>query len=286
MAFVKLMNDKLFMTFFGDPENIFAIEYFLECYRNLRKGSLKGKIHLAFEKTLQRKNIKSKTNRCDIVIVEKDMVTNIEAYTQFGKNEMYKSGVYVCNLGDFFLSKMKKYKTIKKIVQINIVEKLSDAILEKQCESALTVFPLTEMLEIVIIRLDMLDKVDYNHGERTKDYVTFLKYLKAENEEERISFEKKGRIYKKMNEKILNIIRDGLNPNDFDHDAWCEELAYRNGERKGEKRGITIGEERGITKGEDSLIQKMISKGKTDEDIANTTEIDIARIRKLRESMI
>ena len=279
--FVKLMNDKLFMTLFGNPENIYAIEYFLECYRNLKKGSLKGKLHLTFEKTLQRKNIKSKTNRCDIVIVEKDVVTNIEAYTQLGKDEMYKSGVYVCNLGDYFLSKMKKYKTIQKIVQINIVEKLSDAILEKQCESALTVFPLTEMLEVVIIRLDMLDKVDYNHGERTKDYVTFLKYLKAQDEEERISFEKKGRIYKKMNEKIMSIIRAGLNSNDFDHDVWCEELAYRKGERNGEKRG----EKRGIAIGEDSLIQKMISKGKTDEDIANTTEIDIARIRKLRESM-
>ena len=285
MTFVKLMNDKLFMTFFGDPENIFAIEYFLECYRNLKKGSLKGKLHLAFEKTLQRKNIKSKTNRCDIVIVEKNMVTNIEAYTQFGKDEMFKSGVYVCNLGDFFLSKMKKYKTIKKIVQINIVEKLSDAILEKQCESALTVFPLTEMLEIVIIRLDMLDKVDYNHGERTKDYVTFLKYLKAQDEEERISFEKKGRIYQKMNEKILSIIRAELNPNDFDHDSWCEKFAEKRGIAIGEKRGIAIGEKRGEERGENKLIQKMISKGKSDEDIANTTEIDIARIRKLRESM-
>ena len=116
---------------------------------------------------------------------------------------------------------------------------------------------------------DMLDKVDYNHGERTKDYVTFLKYLKAENKEERISFEKKGRIYQKMNEKILSIIRAELNPNDFDHDSWCEKFA--------EKRGIAIGENK--------LIQKMISKGKSDEDIANTTEIDIQRIRELRASM-
>ena len=185
----SLMFDKLFINLFGNPKNIYAMEYFLECYRNLKAGSLKGKLNLAFESTLLRKNLESKTNRCDIVIVEEDVVTNIEAYRQFGKEELEKSGNYVFNLGDTFLSKMKKYKKIKKIVQINIVEKLNDSILKKQCENALTVFPLTEMLEIIIIRLDLIDKVDYNHGERTKDYVTFLKYLKARNQKERESFE-------------------------------------------------------------------------------------------------
>ncbi len=281
----SLMDDTTFINFFGKPENIYAMEYFLECYLNLKEGSLKDKFQLLFEETLEKENNESKTNRVDILLMEPKIITNVEAYRNFGMFEMIKSTYYIFNLCYLYLVKKKKYKKVQKIRQINIVENLNDSILEKKCESALTVFPLNEMLEVVIIRLDMLDKVDYNHGERTKDYVTFLKYLKAKNSEERATFESEGSIYKKMNEEIAKLIRSCVNREDFDHDAWNQKIAFwkgeKSGEERGEQRGITIGEERG----ENKLIQKMISKGKSDEDIANTTEIDIARIRKLRESM-
>ena len=77
-----------------------------------------------------------------------------------------------------------------------------------------------------------------------------------------------------MNEEIAKLIRSCVNREDFDHDAWNQKIAFWKGEKSGEERG------------ENKLIQKMIAKGKSDEDIANTTEIDIARIRKLRESMV
>ena len=286
----SLMDDTTFINFFGKPENIYAMEYFLECYLNLEEGSLKDQFQLLFEETLEKENNKSKTNRVDILLMEPKIITNVEAYRSFGIFEMIKSAYYIFNLCYLYLVKKKKYQEVQKIRQINIVENLKDSILEQKCESVLTVFPLTEMLEIVIIRLDLLDKVDYNHGERTKDYVTFLKYLKAKNSEERISFESEGSIYKKMNEEIAKLIRSCVDRKDFDHDAWNERLAFWNGEANGIKRGEKHGVQRGIAigeeRGENNLIKKMISKGKSDEDIANTTEIDIKRIQELRASMV
>ncbi len=38
-------------------------------------------------------------------------------------------------------------------------------------------------------------------------------------------------------------------------------------------------------RGEDAIIQKMIAKGKSDKEIADTTEIDIKRIQELRAAM-
>ena len=297
----SLMDDTTFINFFSKPENIYAMEYFLECYLNLEEGSLKDHFQLLFEETLEKENNESKTNRVDILLMEPEIITNVEAYRNFGMTEMVKSAYYIFNLCYLYLVKKKEYQEVQKIRQINIVENLKSSILEQKCESALTVFPLTEMMEIVIIRLDLLDKVDYNHGERTKDYVTFLKYLKAKNSEERAAFESEGSIYKKMNEEIAKLIRSCVERKDFDHDAWNEKLAFWDGKARGIKsgekhgiaigkeRGIAIGEERGIAigeeRGENKLIQKMISKGKSDEDIANTTEIDIKRIRELRASM-
>ena len=54
----SLMDDTTFINFFSKPENIYAMEYFLECYLNLEEGSLKDHFQLLFEETLEKEKLK------------------------------------------------------------------------------------------------------------------------------------------------------------------------------------------------------------------------------------
>ena len=248
----SLTEDRLFLDFFGRQENIRYLEYILEVLLDLNENSLHGK--LTFERTLERENIESKTNRCDIVYETDEILYNIEMYNLLDEKAFQKSTAYVITLSNNKLVKQEKYHPKKKLIQINIARHVSEE-MESTCEQCLTITPLNKYVSMMIIRLDCLEKVDYNRT-RSEDYIRLLKFLCID---------------------IPSRLDTELDPAFFDHDAWERKMNYERGEEAGEKRGITIGE--------DSLIQKMISKGKSDEEIADTTEIDIKRIQELRASM-
>ena len=109
---------------------------------------------------------------------------------------------------------------------------------------------------MMAIRLDYLKKVDYN-GSRSEDYIRLLKISKGNG------------VLESMCIDIPSKMDTELDPAFFNFDAWEQKMNFERGEEAGENK----------------LIQKMISKGISDEEIADTTEIDIKRIQELRASM-
>ena len=280
----SLTEDRLFTDFFGRQENKRYLEYMLEVLLDLEEDSLHGK--LTFESTLERENIESKTNRCDIVYETEEILYNLEMYSLLDEKAFSKSTAYVITLSNNKLVKQERYHPKKKLIQINIARHVSEE-MESTCEQCLTLKPLNKYVNMIIIRLDCLEKVDYNRN-RSEDYIRLLKFLKAETQEEREKISKGNGVLESMCIDIPSRMDTELDPAFFNFDAWDK---FINDARREEvvKEGIAIGEERGITIGEEraenKLIQKMISKGKSDEEIADTTEIDIKRIQELRAAM-
>ena len=75
-------------------------------------------------------------------------------YTTFNKNTLKKSAFYIVSTLNQELKKGSSYKNLKKMIQMNFVSKLSGMELKNECQTILTNYPLTEVCEMKIIRLD------------------------------------------------------------------------------------------------------------------------------------
>ena len=132
---------------------------------------------------------------------------------------------------------------------------------------------------MIIIRLDCLEKVDYNRN-RSEDYIRLLKFLKAETQEEREKISKGNGVLESMCIDIPSRIDTELDPAFFNFDAWDK---FINDARREEvvKEGIAIGE----NNEKQATVERMIQKGLPDELISDISQIDISRIQELRASM-
>ena len=272
-----LTEDRLFLDFFGRQENKMYVEYMLEVLLDLEENSLHGK--LTFESTLERENIESKTNRCDIVYETDDVLYNIEMYNLLDEKAFRKSTAYVITLSNNKLVKQEQYHPKKQLIQINIARHVSEE-MESTCEQCLTLTPLNKYVSVIIIRLDCLEKVDYNRN-RSEDYIRLLKFLKAETQEEREEISKGNGVLESMCIDIPSRMDTELDPKFFDHDAWDKLINDARLEEAGEKRGIAIGE----NNEKEATVERMIQKGLPDELISDISMMDISRIQELRASM-
>ncbi len=272
----SLTEDRLFTDFFGRQENKRYLEYMLEVLLDLEENSLHGK--LTFESTLERENIESKTNRCDIVYETEEILYNLEMYSLLDEKAFSKSTAYVITLSNNKLVKQERYHPKKKLIQINIARHVSEE-MESTCEQCLTLKPLNKYVNMIIIRLDCLEKVDYN-GNRSEDYIRLLKFLKAETQEEREKISKGNGVLESMCIDIPSRIDTELDPAFFNFDAWDK---FINDARREEvvKEGIAIGE----NNEKQATVERMIQKGLPDELISDISQIDISRIQELRASM-
>ncbi len=264
-----LTEDRLFLDFFGRQENKMYVEYMLEVLLDLEENSLHGK--LTFESTLERDNIESKTNRCDIVYETDDVLYNIEMYNLLDEKAFRKSTAYVITLSNNKLVKQEQYHPKKQLIQINIARHVSEE-MESTCEQSLTLKPLNKYVSMIIIRLDCLEKVDYNRN-RSDDYIRLLKFLKAETQKEREKISKGNEVLTNMCIDIPSRMDTELDPKFFDHDAWDKLINDARLEEAGEKRE------------KQAIVERMIQKGLPDELISDISMMDISRIQELRASM-
>ena len=144
----------------------------LEVLLYLYENTLHGK--LTFESTLERENIESKTNRCDIVYETEEILYNLEMYSLLDEKAFSKSTAYVITLSNNKLVKQERYHPKKQLIQINIARHVSEE-MESTCEQCLTLKPLNKYVNMIIIRLDCLEKVDYNRN-RSNDYIRLLNF--------------------------------------------------------------------------------------------------------------
>ena len=201
-ANTSLTNDLAFIDIFGSQQNEKYLEYLMECLFQKENGYYHKKLDgITLERTLPKKYYNENRSRMDLIFEVDNTILNLEMYTSFTKNSLRKSAFYLVSIGNQQLGKGTDYKKIKKIYQINFVSKISGIDLERECQSVLTNYPLTEVCEMLIIRLDLLDDVDCNNF-KDKKLLQFLKFLVADTYEARKEVSKGSKILMEFNEVI------------------------------------------------------------------------------------
>ena len=275
---VSLTNDYAFTDIFGNPSNYKYLEYFLECLFEEKCDSIK---QITLEKTLPRNHRKEKRSRLDLVFFKKNELINLEMYTSFTKNSLKKSVFYIVSTLNQTLKKGDSYKKMKKVIQINFVLNLSGFELTKECQTILTNYPLTEVCVMKIIRLDLVDNVDYNNAINLK-LLQFLKFIKAENYEQRKEIAKGCEILMEFNEVVENYFNDPDFLKNFDFNKNREEIKYHDGLDDGLAKGITIGKSEGKLEGQKQMVKNMLTKNYKINEIMDITGLTLKEIENLK----
>jgi len=268
---VSLTDDFTFVDLFGNPKNKIYLEYLLECLFQKEPGFYKGKLEVEYEKLIQNKKVSQKRCRLDLVVYikEENLLVNLEMYKNFSKNQMRKSCAYLLKIGNNELIRGKKYQEVKKIIQINFVEKVKSIQLEKELQKEMTNYPLTEMIEMEIIRLDMIDRVDYNDIINNR-LITYLKFMKANSKKEREKIAKGSEILMNFNATIEEYIGSEEFYKDFDFQKGREEIAYNDGI------------DTGITNRNIEIIKAMLEEKYDIKEISKITKLPVDEIKKVQ----
>ncbi len=217
IKFIPLTDDVMFKETFGRIKNILLIERFLEQYFHLPKGSLRKKVIVKMESTLEKGKYKDKNSRGDILLYLDDLIINLEVYRVFNKDSLDKSVFYSNRISGTSLEAGSDYTELKPFMSINIVEKVDGLELSDEVISNYRYRnkdgELIEKMEIVIIRLDKLKEIPYNVGE--DELITTLRFIRAETQEERDYYAKEGGEYLMSVNYFLN---------DFMDDEFCNTM--------------------------------------------------------------
>ena len=153
------------------------------------------------------------------------------------------------------------YHRMKKFIQINLVDHVKKGVLQDKLVQRYFLeeqgYPLTDDIQIYYIRLDLLDKLNYNVGISDEEFLDILRYLKANSEEERDKLKRKWRTIMTMDEYMNALLSDEV----------------MNEERSMFKKARDYGREEGIDKGISIGMSKGIDVGKKEERILIAKEL-------------
>ena len=129
------------------------------------------------------------------------------------------------------------YHKMKKFIQINLVDHVKKGVLQDKLVQRYFLeeqgYPLTDDIQIYYIRLDLLDKLNYNVGISDEEFLDILRYLKANSEEERDKLKKKWRTIMTMDEYMNALLSD---------EVMNEERSmFKKARDYGREEGIDIG---------------------------------------------
>ena len=101
---------------------------------------------------------------------------------------------------------------MKKFIQINLVDHVKKGVLQDKLVQRYFLeeqgYPLTDDIQIYYIRLDLLDKLNYNVGISDEELLDILRYLKTNGEEERDKLKWKWRTIMTMDEYMNALLSD------------------------------------------------------------------------------
>ena len=169
---------------------------------------------------------------------------------------------------------------MKKFIQINLVDHVKRGVLQDKLVQRYFLeeqgYPLTDDIQIYYIRLDLLDKLNYNVGISDEEFLDILRYLKAKGEEERQKLKEKWRTIMTMDEYMNALLSD---------EVMNEERSmFKKARDYGREEGIDIGKNEG-KKEECILIAKELLKiGIPLEKITIATGLSKEELKKLEIS--
>ena len=180
--FKGILQDKYFKPFFKNEE---ALIDFINSYYKFRGINKTCSItNISLQHNIIPDKDKLKWYYADILVTMEDgEIVILEAYTDFGKREYAKSFNYTCRTySNQMKTREENYETCKKVTCLNIMtgnyKRSNNEILNNYIEkNAITNTIINENgIEIVLIRLDLCDKLNNN-----KSKERFIKWLKIIN---------------------------------------------------------------------------------------------------------
>ena len=205
-------------------------------------------------------------------------IVNIEAYKTFTKREYNKSYNYMCRLYSNQLKEgNKNYEDTKKVISINLItgnykRKNNELVNTYKMKNDLTNVILDNgELEMILIRLDMVNSIKYN--ESAKKLVRWLKLINAKNIKEMVSIAECDKNLEQSVEFVKRYLNGPLNHTIEDYIAEKELYAEERGEKIGEKRGIL------------ETAKNMLKKNLDCNLISEITNLSIEEINKLKKEI-
>ncbi len=249
---IDLMEDFWIKNILGNDEYTKPLEVITENVLRLPKGILKNQIIIkGQEYPLKKATYKEKDVRADIyAFLGEDIILNLEAYKTFDKEKLRKSNVYLCRGYSSQLKKSMPYRKMKKFIQINLVDHVRSGVLEDKVIQRYFLedqgYPLTDDIQIYYIRLDLLDKLNYNVGISDEEFLDILRYLKARSETERKLYAERWVTIMTMEEYMEALLNDEV----MNEERGMFKKAREYGIEEGISQGIDIGKSQGISIGE------------------------------------
>ena len=293
---IDLMEDYWIKNILGNDEYTKPLEVITENVLRLPKGILKNQIIIkGQEYPLKKATYKEKDIRADVyAFLGEDTILNLEAYKTFDKEKLRKSNVYLCRGYSSQLKKSMPYRKMKKFIQINLVDHVSKGVLQEKLVQRYFLeeqgYPLTDDIQIYYIRLDLLDKLNYNVGISDEEFLDILRYLKTTSKNERQILRERWVTIMTMDEYMNALLSDEVMNEERGMFKKAREYGREEGINIGESRGISIGKSQGISIGKTEerlkIAKELLKLGFDSKDISMATELTEEEIRKLQEKLV
>ena len=286
--FIDLMEDYWIKNILGNDEYTKPLEVITENVLRLPKGILKNQIIIkGQEYPLKKATYKEKDVRADVyAFLGEDTILNLEAYKTFDKEKLRKSNVYLCRGYSSQLKKSMPYRKMKKFIQINLVDHVSKGVLQEKLVQRYFLeeqgYPLTDDIQIYYIRLDLLDKLNYNVGISDEEFLDILRYLKTTSKNERQILRERWVTIMTMDEYMNALLSDEV----MNEERGMFKKAREYGREEGISQGINIGESRGMDMEKKSVAKRLLKETDNLEFISRISGLDEEEIRKLQEKLV
>ena len=280
---IDLMEDYWVKNILGNEEYTRPLEIITENVLRLPKGILEKQITIkSHEYPIKKATYKEKDIRADVfAFLGKDIILNLEAYKIFDEEKLRKSNVYLCRDYSSQLKKSMPYPKMKKFIQINLVDYVKRGVLQDKLVQRYFLeeqgYPLTDDIQIYYIRLDLLDKLNYNVGISDEEFLDILRYLKAKGEDERQKLKEKWRTIMTMDEYMNALLSDEV----MNEERSMFKKAREYGREEGINQGIDIGKKEAY----ENMAKEMLKRNVSIEDIMEISKLSKEDILNIKNNM-
>lgn len=278
--FVWLTNDLVFKHVFSHKEITLD---FLNSYLEFVNTEVRvTDILITPQRYVQNDHIKLHDYYLDIcVVLSNGEIINLEMYNNFGITECKKSLTYASMLYSHQLKKQETYDNAKKVTSLNITSGNYVGVNDKLINKYELVnennhkLLLKDGLEILLLRLDISDKIEYSINKSR--CIKWLKFMNCKTYEEALNMVKGEKIFMSTVDIVKSFVSDPEVMNLFDRDKLKEESA----ELRGKEEGKTLGLREGQRKEKLETAKNMLKENFSFEQISKITHLSTSEIKKL-----
>ncbi len=282
--FVWLTNDLVFKHVFSHKEITLN---FLNSYLEFVNTEVRvTDILITPQRYVQNDHIKLHDYYLDIcVVLSNGEIINLEMYNNFGITECKKSLTYASMLYSHQLKKQETYDNAKKVTSLNITSGNYDGVNDKLINKYELVnennhkLLLKDGLEILLLRLDISDKIEYSINKSR--CIKWLKFMNCKTYEEALNMAKEDKIFMSTVDIVKSFVSDPEVMNLFDRDKLKEESAEIRGREYGILEGKDLGLREGQRKEKLETAKNMLKENFSFEQISKITHLSTSEIKKL-----